>query len=201
MSTHGRFGLWTGLAVGVLMLGTLAMGVTYAQQRAERGGPMWQRGGGMMGMMGAYSPGIGSGPGTALSPTTRAKIIEQQIEFVRNTSKLRTDLTIRQLELQELLLAARPDSIAVDSKYAEIGRIQGELQQAAVLSNTAIARLVPDSERGRYNLGMMNNGMGGYRMGYGMMPGYGTGLGTPPGYCPYCAMMGSVPGNGGFSWW
>ncbi len=134
--------------------------------------------------------------------TTRIKMLDQQIAFIRNTAELRTDLAVRQLELQELLLAAKPDSIAIDSKYAEIGRIQNELEQAALLSTTEMAKLVPDNERGRYSLGMMNYGMmDGYGAPNGMVSGYGVGYGVPRGYCPYCAMMGSDPGSGGFNWW
>lgn len=44
MSTHGRFGWLTGVAVAVVMLGTLAVGVSQAQQRAARGRAQWQRG-------------------------------------------------------------------------------------------------------------------------------------------------------------
>jgi len=180
-----HFGLTAKAVISLLVLAASS----WSQPAYSRG-----RGPGMMG----YGLGNAAQLSTGLSAATRVKIIEQQIDFIRNTAQLRTDLAVRQLELQELLLAPKPDSIAIDSKYAEIGRIQNDLQQAALLSNSAIAKLVPDNERGRYNVGMMGSGFEG---GHGMMPGYGAGLGTPPGYCPYCAMMGTVPGSGGFSWW
>jgi hypothetical protein len=155
-------------------------------------------GGGMVGMKGGAPAVRRSG----ISNATRVKILEQQIAFVRNTAQLRTDFAVRRLELQELLLAPEPDSIAIDSKYAEIGRIQRELEKVALLSTTAMAKLVPDSERGRYSLSMMNYGiMDGYDVGNGMVSGYGVGYGVPRGYCPYCVMMGADLGNDGFSWW
>lgn len=53
MSTNGRYGLWTGLSVALVMLATLAVGVTYAQQQQQpqqpkQDRPGWQ--GGRMGM-------------------------------------------------------------------------------------------------------------------------------------------------------
>jgi len=181
-------------AKAVVMLFALAA-LSLSQPADSRGRGPGMMGGGMMGMM-AYGHGNAAQFGTGLSVATRVKILDQQIDFIRNTAQLRTDLAVRQLELQELLLTPKSDSLAIDAKYAEIGRIQNDLQQAALLSNTAIAKLVPDNERGRYSLGMTNNGMmGGYGMGHGMMPGYGAGLGTPPGHYPYCAMMGTVPGS------
>jgi Spy/CpxP family protein refolding chaperone len=55
MNANGRFGWMTGLAVAVLMLGTLAVGVTYAQQGARANGGRWRQGlmmrQGPMGMM------------------------------------------------------------------------------------------------------------------------------------------------------
>ncbi len=59
MSTHGRFGVWTGLAVMVAMIGALATAVTAAGQQGP-GGPAWQRQG--MGRGGAVGP-LGGGPG------------------------------------------------------------------------------------------------------------------------------------------
>ncbi len=160
------------------------------------------RGPGMMGATKGMMAGTPAPRSSSLSNATRIKMLDQQIAFVRNTAELRTDLAVRRLELQELLLAPKPDSIAIDSKYAEIGRIQSELNQAAVLSTTAMAKLIPDNERGRYSQDMMNYGMmGGYGPGYGMMSGYGVGYGVPNGSCPYCVMMGTDPGNGGFNWW
>jgi hypothetical protein len=158
------------------------------------------------GTMGRDMPGLAAGaPATwasGLSNATRIKMLEQQIAFIRNTAQLRTDLSVRRLELQELLLAAKPDSIAIDSKYAEIGKIQNELDQASLLSTTEMAKLVPDNERGRYSLRMLNYGvMSGYDVGNGMVSGYGVGYGVPRGYCPYCVMMGADPGSGGFNWW
>ena len=44
MSTHGRFGWMSGVVVAAVMLGTLAVGVGQAQQRAGRGRAQWQRG-------------------------------------------------------------------------------------------------------------------------------------------------------------
>jgi hypothetical protein len=189
------------LVVEFVFVALLVAAPLPAQPASGRGG---------MGMMGSGESGLGSRgwgaqPVVGLSPATRIAIIKQQIDFVRSTSQLRTDLAVRQLELEQLLLAEKPDSIAIDAKYAEIGKIQGDLQQAAVLSNTAIAQLVPNNERARFSLGVMDYAM---RYGYGPdfglglgIAGYGAGYGVPRGYCPYCTMMGSIPGNGGFSWW
>jgi Spy/CpxP family protein refolding chaperone len=158
--------------------------------------------GGMGGGEARMMAGAPMAPASGLNNATRIKVLDQQIAFVRNTAELRTDLAVRRLELQKLLLAAQPDSIAIDSKYAEIGRIQNELEQAALLSTTAMAKLVPDKERGRYSLSMMNYGvMDGYGVGNGMVSGYGVGYGVPRGYCPYCVMVGTDPGSGGFNWW
>jgi hypothetical protein len=177
---------------------TLALPAALAWPQTGQVRGSGRMGGGMMRLMAGAPMARTSG----LSNATRIKMLDQQIAFVRNTADLRTDLAVRQLELQKLLLAAESDSIAIDSKYAEIGRIQNELEQAALLSTTAMGKLVPDNERGRHSLNMLNYGvMDGYDVGSGMVSGYGVGYGAPRGYCPYCVMMGTDPGGGGYNWW
>jgi Spy/CpxP family protein refolding chaperone len=53
MSTHGRIGVASGLAVAVLMLGTAAVGVTYAQQQSQSGDAVMRQPGAVMRQRGA----------------------------------------------------------------------------------------------------------------------------------------------------
>jgi Spy/CpxP family protein refolding chaperone len=173
---------------------------------AQGYGPGMMMSGGMMGrgMMG-YSPRAAAYPNRDLSVATRSKMIDEQIAYIRNTAQMRTDLAIRRLELEKLLMADQRDTNAVNAKYEEIGNLQYRLQQAAMASNSAVDKLVPSSERGRYGWNMMGYGMGygmmGYGAGYGMMGGYGPGYGMMGGYAPGYGMMGAAPGSCGPGCW
>jgi Spy/CpxP family protein refolding chaperone len=162
---------------------------------AQGNGPGMMMGGGMMGrgMMG-YAPQTGVYPNRDLSAGTKSKVIDERIAFIQNTAQLRTDIAVRRLELEKLLIADRRDTNAVNAKYEEMGNLQYRLQQAALASNSAINKLVPDAERGGYGWNMMGYGMGygmmGYGAGYGMMGAYGPGQGMAGGYGPGYGMMG-----------
>jgi Spy/CpxP family protein refolding chaperone len=199
MKQKCRFAL---AAVALLALA----GMSLADADDQQGyGPGTMMGGGMgRGMMGyAHQPGIY--PNGDLSAATRSMIIDEQIAYVRNTSQLRTDLAVRRLELEKLLMADKRDTSAINAKYEEIGNLQYRLQQATLASNSAMDKLVPNAERGHYGLNMvgygMNYGMMGYGRGYGVMGGYGPGYGMMDGYGPGYGMMGTAPGTCGPGCW
>lgn len=131
MSRHGRYGLWTGLTVALMMLATLAMGVTHAQQQQQQqpqDRPAWQGRGGGMGPMGMFGgPGLAGGLRMALGQLNLTDDQKQQIKAIMANHKDDfTALAGRALPARRALVdaIAAGDEAAIRQRSGELSAVQ-----------------------------------------------------------------------------
>ena len=128
MSRHGRHGLWTGAVVAALMLGVLAVGVTYAQQQGEQGPPPPGPGRGM-----GHMRGPGMGPmGNLGIPLRQLNLTDEQRQQVRTiVSGHQADfkaLADRAIPAHQALRAAIAggDEATIRQRSADLGAVQAD---------------------------------------------------------------------------
>jgi Spy/CpxP family protein refolding chaperone len=134
--------------------------------------------------------GCGMGPGTCwlfdvpnLTEEQLAKMTDLQKGFIKETSKLRSELAVKRIELNQLLAKARPTKEAVMAKQKEFTPLQSELQQKCLSNQLEIRKILSEEQLSHipYMPGSYANPFSNYSQ--GQMRGYGPpqGLGYGPG--------------------
>jgi Spy/CpxP family protein refolding chaperone len=134
------FGLGLGPGPGLMMGDGICMmgeggGMMHGGRGGMRGGPGMMRGGRGMG------PGLGGGMQRGalleeleLTDAQREKLGDLRDAQMRRGIQARADLRIAALDLRKLLIADKPNRVAIDAQIDRIARMQADLHKAQVAS-------------------------------------------------------------------
>jgi Spy/CpxP family protein refolding chaperone len=162
-------------------------------------------------------PGM-MGPRTGMAapdPETEMGLSEEQLSQLRALRseaakaglRARTDMQLKQMELEELLEAEEPDEAAIQSKLRELSDARHALMQQRIANRLAMRRVLTPEQRAKWKKmrrhfirrGMMQR-FGGQR-GFGprgwRQRGFGPGRGLGPGRGPGFGPGRFGPGSGG----
>jgi Spy/CpxP family protein refolding chaperone len=150
----------------------------------------WRGGAGMGGRgMGGCGMGIGMGPGSCwtlsfpdLTAEQSAKLTDLQKSFIEGTTKLRSEVAVKRIELDQLLAQPQPKTEEVMATQKELLNLQSQLQQKCLSNQLEIRKIVPEEQ-----LSQFSNRWG---------PGSYTSPGGKRGYGP-TQERGFGPGRGG----
>lgn len=131
--------------------------------------------------------GYGMGPGTFrlfdvphLTEEQSVKMADLQKSFIQETSKLRSEIAIKRIELNQLLAKTRPTGEDILAKQKELSQLHSELQQKCLNNQLEMRTILTDEQ-----LSYIPFGPGFLPPGYsqGQMRGYGPpqGRGYGPG--------------------
>ena len=131
--------------------------------------------------------GCGMGPGTCwlfdvpnLTEEQSAKMTDLQKGFIKETSKLRSELAVKSIELNQLLTKTRPTVEEVMSKQKELTQLQSELKQKCLSNQLEMRTILTDEQLSQIPY---RSGSPSPNYSQGQMSGYGPpqGLGYGPG--------------------
>ena len=173
--------------ITLMLLGTAFIGTFLLTSSAMAWRCGWGRG------MGGW--GCGLGPGTCwsfgipnLTTEQSAKLTDLQKNFIDETSKLRSELAVKRIELNQLLSQPQLNPEEVMAKQKELTQLQSELQQKYLSKQLNMRKIFSEEQFSQlpYGYGPNANPFPNYP------PGWMRGYGPPQG-------QGFVPGRGG-SW-
>ncbi len=130
--------------------------------------------------------GCGMGPGICwsygfpnLTTEQSAKLTDLQKNSVENTSKLRSELTVKRIELDQLLAQSQPDPKVVMAKQKEHTDLQSQLQQKCLNNQLEMRKILTEEQLSQlpYGYGPDDNFLPGQMRGYGSSQGQGFGPG------------------------
>jgi len=134
--------------------------------------------------------GMVNNPMMQMSPDMQKKVMDQMIKFIRDNSKLITDVVTGRMELKELWLDDNPNSDQIVAKMHAVNVNAEQLRENMVASMIAFYNTLPDTMKKEFMMMhrrmMDQHGMGMGMMGMGMM-GMGSDMMMGSG------MMGSSP--------
>ena len=131
--------------------------------------------------------GFGMGPGTCwlfdlpnLTEDQSAKMTDLQKGFIKETSKLRSELAVKRIELNQLLAKTRPTVEEVTAKQKEFTQLQSEIQQKCLSNQLEMRTILTDEQLSQIPY---RSGSPSPNYSQGQMRGYGPpqGLGYGPG--------------------
>ena len=118
----------------------------------HRMGPRW----GMRGPGGFGMGGHGMGPGfgrlqeeLGLTEEQRAKLRQQFLESRKAAVRTQADLTIKQMELHELMEGDNPDRAQIDRKLREIADLRYAMQKSHVDGRLAFQQVLTPEQRAK----------------------------------------------------
>src|SRR3989337_922238 len=107
----------------------------------------WTGGAGMGMGRGGCGMGIGMGPGICwsasipnLTAEQLAKLNDLQKSFIEETSKLKGELAIKRIELNQLLTTPQSTTEEIMAKQSELIDIQSKLQQKCLSKNLEVRK-------------------------------------------------------------
>ena len=147
----------------------------------------WRDGQGM-GKRGMGGGRMGMGPGTcwasrfpALTTEQSAKLTDLQKRFIEGTSKLRSEVAVKRIELDQLLAQPQPNTEEVMATQKEFLNLQSQLQQKCLSNQLEIRKIVPEEQFSQFSnrLGPGSYASPGGKQGYGPSQGrdFGPGRG------------------------
>ncbi|KPJ60992.1 MAG: hypothetical protein AMJ42_01255 [Deltaproteobacteria bacterium DG_8] len=162
------------------------IGITLVSSLLLTSVAMAWRGGMKRGMRGW---GCGFGPGTCLSSgisnltsEQSAKLTKLQKNFIQETSKLRSDLTVHRIELNQLLAQPHPNTEEVMAKQKEFTNLKSQLQQKCLGKQLEMRKILTEEQLSQLRYGFDPNAnrfinqSPGWMRGYGPPQGQGFGL-------------------------
>jgi Spy/CpxP family protein refolding chaperone len=171
-------------------------------RRGMRRGPGMDRGRGMRGpgkmrgrQMGRRSlgrmlqdPAMRERLGFTQEQATR--IQSQESAFAKARIRQQSDLRVKQMELDELIAADKPDRAAIDKKLREVQEARTAAEKAGIENRLAMRELITPEQR--QNMQQMLRGRRGSEFGRGRGPEFGPGRG-PRGPRPPAGPEGRPP--------
>lgn len=163
--------------LGIAVMGTLFLA---SSAMALRGG------------MGRGMGGCGLGPDGCvyfsvpnLTEEQSAELTDCQKRFVMDTSKIKSDLAVKRIELNQLLRESQPKTEAVMAKQKELSDLQSQLQKKCLSKQLNVRNILTDEQLSQ------------------LPPyGYAPGSHTPPGWMKgYGPLQGQTFGPGGGGYW
>jgi Spy/CpxP family protein refolding chaperone len=142
---------------------TLAlMGMALISTLLLTSGVLAGRGGAGMGRHGMGGCGMemrmGMGPGTCwalsfpdLTAEQSAKLTDLQKRFIEGTSKIRSDVAVKRIELNQLLNQPQPNTEEVMAMQKELLNLQSQLQQKCLSSQLEIRKIVPEEQLSQFS--------------------------------------------------
>ncbi len=156
----------------------------------------WCCGGGEgMGGCGCFGCGTNPFPFSSvenLTPEQSDKLATLQKNHIQETATLRTDLTLKRIERDQLLAQPQPNRDDILAKQREITDLQAQLQQKALTRELELRTILTSEQLNQLNYGYGSNtnflpGWGaGPPPGQGFGPGRGRGWMKPRGRCGSC---------------
>ncbi len=137
------------------------------------------------GGMGRGMGGFGAGPDGCiffsvpnLAEEQSAKLTDLQKSFIMDTSKLRSDLAVKRIELNQLLRQSQPKKEEVMAKQEELSNLQSQLQQKCLSKQLDMRKILTEEQLSQlppYGLGPYQGSTRGYgpQQGQGFGPGAG----------------------------
>jgi Spy/CpxP family protein refolding chaperone len=154
--------------MGVALISTLLLTSGAIAWRDGQG--MGKRG------MGGGRMGMGMGPGTCwasrfpdLTTEQSAKLTDLQKRFIEGTSKLRSEVAVKRIELDQLLAQPQPNTEEVMATQKEFLNLQSQLQQKCLSNQLEIRKIVPEEQFSQFSnrLGPGSYASPGGKQGYG----------------------------------
>ncbi len=112
-----------------------------------------------------------------LTEEQSAKLTDLQKSFIMDISKLRTDLAVKRIELNQLLRQSQPKTEEIMAKQEELSNLQSQLQQKCLSKQLDMRKILTEEQLSQlppYGLGPYPGRM----RGYGPQQGQGFGPGT-----------------------
>ena len=81
-----------------------------------------------------------------LTAEQSAKLTELQKNFIEETSKLRSELAVKRIELNQLLAQLHPNPEEVIAKQKELSHLQSQLQQKCVSNQLEMRKIIPEEQ-------------------------------------------------------
>lgn len=134
--------------------------------------------------------GCGMGSGTCwlfdvpnLTEEQSAKMTDLQKSFIKETLKLRSELTVKRIELNQLLAKNRPNTEEVMAKQKEFTQLQPQLQQKCLSNQLEMRKILSEEQLSQipYRSGYYANPFPNYSQGQVRGYGHPQGLGYGPG--------------------
>lgn len=163
------------------------IGITLVSSLLLTSVAMAWRGGGMKRGMRGW--GCGFVPGTCWSPgipnltsEQSAKLNEIQKSFIKETSKLRSNLAVCRIELNQLLAQPSPNTEEAMAKQKELTNLQSQLQQKCIGKQLEMRKILTEEQLSQLSYGFgpyanrFTNQSPGWMRGYGPPQGQGFGL-------------------------
>jgi len=197
--------IWLLVALAGLLL-ALGPAWSFALQGETDDDPAMQGPPGMMGPRGGMAPPDPEAE-LGLSEEQLSQLRALRSEAAKAGLRARTDMQLKQMELEELLEAEEPNEAAIQSKLRELSDARHALMQQRITNRLAMRRVLTPEQRAKWNKmrrhfarrGMMQRFRGQRGFGprgrgqRGFRPGRGFGPGRGPGFGP--GRFG--PGSGG----
>jgi hypothetical protein len=98
-------------------------------------------------------------------------------KWLQEMQPIWTDLQKKNLELNQLMWSADPDSAEVEAKSKEIGDLQAEIRKKSVERQKAVRELLTDEQKTLFDQQGFGTGWGRGPCGLGLGPGMGRGGG------------------------
>ena len=120
-----------------------------------------------------------------LTEEQSAKLTDLQKSFIMDTSKLRSDLAVKRIELNQLLRQSQPKTEEVMAKQEELSDLQSQLQKKCLSKQLDMRKILTDEQLSQIP-----------------PSGYGPGANNPPGWRRgYGPSQGQSFGPGGGGYW
>ncbi len=125
-----------------------------------------------------------------LTENQSGKMIDLQKKHVEETSKIRSELAVIRIELDQLLEKSQPNMEEVMTKQKELSDLQSKLQQKCLNNQLEMRKILTEEQISQlpYEFGSDANFFPGWSRGYGPRRGqdFGSGRGGPWGHRGGC---------------